>query len=92
MTPSSRAAIKPPRAKARPYTISVQRRDKGGRFREIASWVVITDEEDMVGPLGMGLKDNYRIAIKEGKDDDSGRTDSGGLAEGPSDQQLVPTR
>ena len=45
------------------YTILVQRKDKSGRWRELASWQVTTDEEDMEGPLRAGLKDNYRIII-----------------------------
>lgn len=91
LVPSSRASQKPPKAKAKPYTISVQRRDKGGRFREIASWIVTTDEEDMAGPLGMGLRDNYRIVVREGKTDDSGRTDNGGGPEGSPPKQSVST-
>lgn len=84
LVPSSRANQKPPKPEAKPYAISVQRRDKGGRFREVAQWTVITEEPDMAGPLSMGLKDNYRIVIREGKSfteessDDSRRPDSGG--------------
>lgn len=92
MTPSSRANLKPMKPKAKTYTISVQRRTKGGRYGEVASWSVVTDEEDMGGPLSMGLKDNYRIVIREGKDDDSGRTDTGGEQPGVAPQQSIPTR
>lgn len=72
MVPSSRA--NPPRVSVAPeehrYLLSVQRKDRSGRFREVASWTVTTTEPDMQGPLQMGLRDNYRILIT----DDNRRT------------------
>jgi hypothetical protein len=68
MIPSSKAS---PRTQDRPqerhYTISVQRKERSGRWNQVATWVVVTTEEDMAGPLQMGLKPNYRILVNEGK-------------------------
>lgn len=49
------------------YTITVRRKDRSGRWNQVASWAVRTDEEDMRGPLAMGLKDNYQILVVEGR-------------------------
>ena len=49
------------------YSLSVQRKDSGGRWREIASWTLSTTETDQEGPLNCGLKSNYRIVINETK-------------------------
>lgn len=68
LVPSSRASPKPtPARKSRFYTISVQRKEQSGRWNQVGSWIVVTEEEDMAGPLRMGLKDNYRILITEGR-------------------------
>ena len=65
--PSSRA--NPPMAEpqAKAYTLSVQRRETSGqgRWREIASWTVLTTETDQFGPLNCGLRENYRILITD---------------------------
>jgi hypothetical protein len=68
LVPSSKAAPKtlPPKPVKRQYTITVRRRDRSGRWNQVATWVVITDEEDMAGPLAMGLKPNYQVIINAG--------------------------
>ena|SRR5215510_14014699 len=65
--PSSRANPPMPQPKLLTYSMSVQRKDPSGRWREIASWTLSTSENDMEGPLNCGLKANYRIVINEGK-------------------------
>jgi hypothetical protein len=46
------------------YRISLQRLDPGRRrWRELASWVVITTEPDMAGPLNVGLREGYRMTV-----------------------------
>lgn len=86
LVPSSRASPRPALPVLRSYTISVQRKERSGRWNQVASWTVRTDEEDMSGPLSMGLKPNYRILVNEGRPpgpealtteapDDSRRTD-----------------
>lgn len=66
MVPSSRASPKPQAPPQKRYTISVQRKERSGRWNQVATWTVVTDEEDMAGPLMMGLKPNYRILINNG--------------------------
>jgi hypothetical protein len=66
MVPSSKASPKPPKPKPARYTITVQRRERSGRWNQVATWAVTTDEEDMNGPLSMGLKPNYRILVNAG--------------------------
>ena len=65
--PSSRASPPMPKPKSQTYTLSVQRREttSASRWREIASWPVITTETDMLGPLNCGLRENYRIVITQ---------------------------
>lgn len=67
MVPSSRANPRPAAPPQKRYTISVQRKERSGRWNQVATWTVVTDEEDMAGPLMMGLKSNYRILVAEGK-------------------------
>jgi hypothetical protein len=67
LIPSSKASPKPSDPPARHYTISVQRKERSGRWNQVATWSVSTDEPDMAGPLQMGLKPNYRILVNEGK-------------------------
>jgi hypothetical protein len=71
MVPSSRAnpAKTPVEYEIRGYTITVQRKTRSGRWGEIATFFVASDEPDMQGPLAMGLKDNYRIMVQETADD-----------------------
>lgn len=67
MVPSSKASPKPVKLPQKLYTITVQRKERSGRWNQVASWIVSTDEDDMAGPLAIGLKDNYRIVVREGK-------------------------
>jgi hypothetical protein len=69
LVPSSRASppkTAPPKPVKKHYTITVRRKDRSGRWNQVATWAVITDEEDMAGPLAMGLKSNYQIIIASG--------------------------
>jgi hypothetical protein len=50
----------------RHFTITVRRKDSSGRWNQVATWAVTTDEDDMQGPLAMGLKPNYQIIVNSG--------------------------
>jgi hypothetical protein len=76
MIPSSRAnQTKPSTTEIKGFTITVQRKTRSGRWAEVASWDVATNELDMQGPLAMGLKDNYRIIVQETVDDEGRASD-----------------
>jgi len=72
------------------YSLSVQRRDSSGRWREIASWTLTTTETDMDGPLNCGLKPNYRIIINEAKPGAKGAVEPL-EAEGPGNMAMNPS-
>lgn len=77
LVPSSKATPKTPSpASWRHYTITVQRRERSGRWNQVATWTVHTDEEDMHGPLQMGLRENYRILVREGHPPPPAESDS----------------
>jgi hypothetical protein len=71
--PSSRAESKPTPPRLHSYEIRVQRRETG-RWNQVGRFTVTTVETDMIGPLRMGLKDNYRILITESTEEETSDT------------------
>lgn len=49
----------------RKWKISVQRLGPDRRWREVSSWSVLTIEPDQQGLLNVGIKENWRIIVRE---------------------------
>ena len=67
MIPSSASRPKAQPPPIRPFTISVQIRNRNNRWTEMVRLQIWTDEPDL-NPLSFGLKENYRIIVREGYD------------------------